>query len=169
MSIFFGILYTFISRWFYAQKDTVTPLVVSVFAIVCNVVLVYLLAQPSSYNIAGLALAQSIVATGQVVVLGAIMVLRDHQLLDPEFWGGVVRIISVGGFTLIAGYIMVVLYPLEVGDKGFFTLGGKLLLIASVVLATHIVISWLFGLEEVRPLFDRLKRLVIKPVQIDIY
>jgi len=169
MAILFGTLYTFISRWFYAQKDTVTPLVVSIFAIVCNIVLVYLLSQPSSYNIAGLALAQSIVATGQVLILGTIMVLRDHQLLDPEFWGGCVRIISVGGFTLIAGYIMVVLYPLEVGDKGFFTLGGKLILIASVVLATHVVISWLFGLEEVRPLFDKLKRLVIKPVQIDIY
>lgn len=168
LTILFGTLYTFISRWFYAQKDTVTPLVVSIFAIIGNIVLVYLLAQPSSYSIAGLALAQSIVMTGQVVALVTVMMLRDRHLFDPEFWGGCVRIVSVGGFTLIAGYIMVVLYPLEVTDKGFFTLGGKLLMIALVVFTTHILVSRLFGLEEVRPVFERLKRVAIKPVQIDI-
>jgi len=168
LTILFGTLYTLVSRWFYAQKDTVTPLIVSIFAIICNIVLVYFLAQPSSYNIAGLALAQSIVMTGQVVALVIIMMLRDHQLFDPEFWSGCVRIISVGGFTLIAGYIMVVLYPLEVTDKGFFTLGGKLLLVTLVVFTTHILVSRLFGLEEVRPVFERIKRLAIKPVHIDV-
>jgi hypothetical protein len=37
------------------------------------------------------------------------------------------------------------------------------------VLAVHVAVSALFGLEEVRPLFDRLKRIIIKPVQIDVY
>ena len=78
------------------------------------------------------------------------------------------RLLSVGGFTLIAGYIMVVLYPLEITDKGFFTLGGKLLMVTLVVFATHILVSRLFGLEEVRPVFERIKRLAIKPVHIDI-
>lgn len=168
VAIFFGVLYTLISRWFYAQKDTWTPLIVSIFAIGFNIVLVWQLARPDSYGVAGLALAQSIVALTQVVILSAIMLVRDHRLFDGEFWGSIVRIISVSGFTLTAGIIMLSIYPLEASDKGFFTLGGKLLLITSIVFATHIGLSWIFGLDEVKPLFDRLKRLIIKSVPIDI-
>ena len=168
-AIFFGTLYTFISRWFYAQKDTWTPLIVSIFAIATNILLVYLLAQPSAYGIAGLALAQSFVVMAQVLALSVIMVVRDHHLFDPAFFGGCVRIVSVSGFTLIAGYIIVTLYPLEVTDRGFFTLGGKLLLITLVVFATHVALSRFFGLEEVRPLFERLKKLIVKPVRFDVY
>lgn len=168
-AIFFGTIYTIISRWFYSQKDTKTPLVVSIFVILLNIALVYTFARPDSYSIAGLAMAQSIVAMVQVTILSTIMLIRDHQLFDREFLGGCARIVSVSGFSLIAGYIMVSIYPLESTDRGFITLGGKLLMIALVVFATHIGISSLFGLEEVHPLFDRVKRFIIKPAHIDIY
>src|SRR6185312_12142393 len=39
VAIFFRIVYSIISRWFYAQKDTKTPLFVSIFTIGLNVVL----------------------------------------------------------------------------------------------------------------------------------
>ena len=168
-AIFFGVIYTLTSRWFYSQKDTKTPLIVSIFAITLNIVLVYMLAQPTSYGIAGLAMSQSIVAVVQVALLWTIMLIRDHQLFDGEFWSACARIISVSGFSLIAGYVAVSVYPLEATDRGIITLGGKLLVIGLVVLATHIGVSWLFGLEEVRPLFDRIKRIAIKPVRIDVY
>lgn len=166
-AIFFGTLYTLISRWFYAQKDTRTPLVVSIGAIVLDIILLSWLARPSSYSIAGLAMTQSLVAMFEVLVLFTVMLARDHKLFDGQFWGACARIVSVSGFSLIAGYIMVSLYPLGLNDRGFITLGGKLLLIAGVVLGTHVGLSALFGLEEVRPLFDRLKRIIIKPVHID--
>ena len=166
LAIFFGTIYTLISRWFYAQKDTKTPLFVSIFAIILNVTLVALMARPSTYGIAGLALAQSIVMTVQVIILFAIMLIRDTRLFDRAFWSGCARILSVSGFSLMAGYIMLSIFPLGVNDRGFITLGGKLLFITVVVLGTHITISFLFGLEEVRPLFSRLKRLVVKPVRL---
>ena len=169
VAIFFGTVYTIISRWFYAQKDTKTPLIVSVFVIALNILLVYSLAQPSSYSIAGLALAQSIVAMVQVVILSTIMLVRDHKLFDREFLGGCARIISVSGFSLMAGYVMVTLYPLSLTDRGIITLGGKLLLISLVVFGVHIAMSALFGLDEVRPLLSRLRRLVTRPVQIDTF
>lgn len=168
-AIVFGTIYTLISRWFYSQKDTRTPLVVSVIAIGLNIVLVYMLARPDSYGIAGLAMAQSIAATLQVIILTAIMLVRDRQLFDWDFWSGCARIISVGGFTLLAGFAVISFYPLEVTDKGIFTLGGKLILISLVIFSVHVGLSALFGLEEVRPLFERAKRLVIKPVHIDVY
>ena len=171
-AIFFGTLYTLVSRWFYSQKDTKTPLVVSIFAISLNVLLVYELASKTAYGIAGLAMAQSLVMMGQVAALMLIMLVRDHHLLNGAFWGGVARTISVSGFSLMAGYIMVSIYPLGLNDRGFITLGGKLLIIALVVFVTHIFVSSLFGLEEVRPLFRRsrhlINRLVNKPIRIDI-
>jgi putative peptidoglycan lipid II flippase len=167
LAIFFRIMYAFISRWFYAQKDTKTPLFVSVFTIGFNVVLAYYLSRPSSYGVAGLALAQSIVAMTEVVILFVIMISRDHKLLDPTFWGGILRILSVAGFSVIAGYIMISLYPLGAYDRGFITLGTKLLLIALVTFGVHIAVSALFGVEEVKPLLTRAKKLAFKPLKIE--
>src|SRR5581483_6406841 len=101
--------------------DTKTPLTVSVFAIVLDVLLMYLLARPTSYGIAGLALAQSFVAVFEVVILTTIMFIRDHRLLDRDFFGACARIVSVGGFSLTAGYIMITFYPLGLHDRGFIT------------------------------------------------
>ncbi len=168
IAIFFGTIYTLVSRWFYAQKDTKTPLFVSVFAIALNITLVSIMARPNSYGIAGLAMAQSIVIMAEVVALFVIMLIRDSRLFDREFWGGIARIVSVSGFSLMAGYIMLSFLPLGINDRGFITLGGKLLFISAVVVATHIAVSFLFGVEEVRPLLNRLKRLVVKPVQIEL-
>lgn len=165
--IFFTTLYTIISRWFYAHKDTVTPLIVSVFTILLDFILVYTWARQNTYGIAGLALAQSCAAMMEVIVLTVIMIVRDPQLFDREFWGGVGRSVSVTGFSVIAGIIMITLLPLGINDKGFLLLGSKLSLIVGVVMAVHIGISWLFGLEEVRPIFRILKKIALKPIRVE--
>lgn len=167
LAILFRIIYAIISRWFYAQKDTVTPLIVSLIAIALNIFLAITLARPSAYGVAGLALAQSIVAVFEVFVLSGVMLMRDRKLFDAAFWGGLLRIISVTGFTVVAGFIMISLYPLSLADKGFFTLGSKLLLITAVTFAVHTIVSAVFGLEEVRPIFSRLRKLMLKPVKLD--
>jgi peptidoglycan biosynthesis protein MviN/MurJ (putative lipid II flippase) len=159
-------MYTIISRWYYAQKDTRTPLFVSLFTIALNVFLAVTLSRPSTYGVVGLALAQSIVAMVEVFILFTIMVLRDHKLLDMDFFGGLGRIVSVTGFTVVAGSTMAALFPLGVNDRGITTLGTKLFFIALIVGAVHVGISALFGLEEVEPLFRRIKQLVLKPISI---
>jgi peptidoglycan biosynthesis protein MviN/MurJ (putative lipid II flippase) len=158
------------SRWFYAQKDTKTPLFVSLFTIALNVFLAITLARPAprGYGVAGLALAQSIVAMVEVFILSTIMLKRDHRLFDAQFWGGVWRIISVSGFSVVAAFIMISIYPLGINDRGILTLGSKLAFISLVTFAVHVAVSALFGLEEVRPIFERLRRLVLKPVKFDI-
>jgi putative peptidoglycan lipid II flippase len=166
VAIFFRTLYTLISRWFYAQKDTKTPLFISIFTISLNIILVYFLSKPANYGVAGLAIAQSVVAMVEVMILMTVMVIRDHQLLDGVFWGGVLRIFSVTGFSMIAGYIAVSFYPLGAQDRGFITLGAKFGFIALAVFVTHIAVSALFGLEEVRPLLHRLRRIILKPIRI---
>ncbi len=166
LAIFFRIIYAIISRWFYAQKDTRTPLFVSIFTILLNIVLAFTLSRPSKYGVAGLALAQSIVAMVEVFILSAIMLYRDHKLFDDEFRSGVWRIISVTGFSVVAAFIMISIYPLGINDRGIITLGSKLIFIASVTYMVHIAVSALFDLEEVRPIFDRVRKIVLKPVKL---
>ena len=165
-AIFFRIVYAIMSRWFYAQKDTKTPLFVSVFTIGLNVFLAWKLSQPSAYAVPGLALAQTIVAGVEVVILTTIMLIRDRGLFNAAFWGGIVRTISVTGFSVVAGFIMISFYPLGALDTGLITLGGKVLLIGSVIFGVHFGMSALFGLEEVRPFIYRVRKLILKPIKI---
>lgn len=168
VAILFRIIYAIVSRWFYAQKDTVTPLIVSVFTIGLNIWLAYVLSRESAYGIAGLALAQSIIALLEVLILGIIMLYRDRKLFDLEFWGGIWRIISVTGFSMLAGSLMVGLYPLGINDDGF-TVTAKLAFITIVTFGVHVGLSSVFGLEEVQPFFRRVKKvakLVLKPIRL---
>ena len=166
-AIFFRIVYSLMSRWFYAQKDTKTPLFVSLFTIALNITLAYILARPTMYGVAGLALAQSIVAAVEVVILSIIMLIRDPKLFDATFWSGILRIISVSGFTVVAAAIMLSLFPLLLVDSGILTLGTKLVFIAAVTFSVHVAVSALFGLEEVKPIFRRARKIILKPIKID--
>jgi putative peptidoglycan lipid II flippase len=165
-AIFFRTIYSLISRWFYSQKDTRTPLFVSLFAIVLNIYLAFSLVAQSG-DVSSLAIAQSIVAGAEVIILVAIMLRRDRRLFDAEFWGGVSRILSVTGFTILVTYIMVTIIPLAATDRGFFKLSFKLLAIIIPTFVIHIWLSAIFGLEEVRPVIDKLRKIVLKPVPIE--
>lgn len=166
VAIFFRTIYTLVSRWYYAQKDTKTPLFVSVFTIALNICLAILWARPGSYGIAGLAMAQSVVAMVEVAILFFIMIIRDHKLLDAVFWGACMRIVSVSGFSLVAGFVMVTIFPLNANDRGFLRLGAKFTVIGGVTFLTHVLVSGLFGLEEARPIFRFIKRVALHPIKI---
>lgn len=168
-AILFRTLYTIVSRWFYSHKDTKTPLFVSLLAIGLNIYLAYTLARPAldgGYGIAGLAIAQTIVATVEVFILMLIISWRDHHILNREFWSGITKVLSVTGFTIITAYTMVQIFPLLVTDRGFLTLGTKLMLIVIPTAIVHILISSILGLEEVRPVLRKLRQLVFRPVRI---
>ncbi len=165
-AILFRAIYALISRWFYAQKDTKTPLFVSLFAIGLNIVLAYGWSKPHSYGISGLAMAQSVVAAAEVIILVVVMLIRDRQLFNRYFWGGVLRIMSVTGFSVLAAFIMISLLPLHVDDKGFVTLGAKVGVITLVTFSVHVGISLVFGLEEARPVVERTKQFILRPIRL---
>lgn len=165
-AILFRTMYTLISRWFYAQKDTRTPLYISLVAIGLNIVLAYLLSRPTAYDVAGLAIAQSIVAAVEVFILFLIMLIRDHKLLDGYFLDGMFRMLSVSGFTISASYIMISYLPLESSDRGFIQLGTKLAAISAVTFIAHLLMSFLFGLNEAREIVRRLRILITAQIRI---
>jgi len=168
-AIIFRTLYALISRYFYSQKDTRTPLFVSLFTIALNIYLAFNLAKPrdaGGYGIAGLAIAQSIVAAVEVLILLIIMLWRDRHLFSAQFWGGIVRILSVTGFTSITAYTMKSLVPLFASDRGFVTLSSKLILIIVPTFVVHFAISSLFGLEEAQPVASKIRQIALKPVRV---
>ena len=164
-TIFFRVIYAIVSRWFYAQKDSKTPLFVSVFTIALNIVLATYLARPSAYSVAGLAMAQSIVAAVEVIILFGIMLIRDRGLFNMQFWGAIVRIVSVAGFSVLTAYTMISWLPLSSNDVGF-TLGIKLACIAGITMIVHVCVSGLFGLDEARPIFKWIRRVLLRPIRI---
>lgn len=166
VAIFFRTIYAIVSRWFYAQKDSRTPLFVSVFTIALNICLAAYLSRPQRYGVAGLAMAQSIVAAVEVLILSTIMLFRDRGLFNARFWGGILRIVSVSGFSLLTALIAVSYLPLGLNDVGLATLGTKLMWIAGTTFLVHILISGLFGLDEARPVFVWAKRLVSRPIRL---
>lgn len=165
-AILFRTIYTLVSRWFYSQKDTRTPLFVSIFAIALNVVLAYLLSRPTSYGVEGLALAQSIVAAAEVLLLGMVMVTRDRKLISSYFWDGVFRMLAATGFTVIAAYVMLSIFPLESSDKGFVLLGTKLISISAIILLVHFLASLLFGVYEAKGAARWLRKFVTSTIRI---
>jgi putative peptidoglycan lipid II flippase len=166
VAIFARIMYTIISRYFYAQKDTATPLFVSLFVIALNIVLVYNLSKPSSYGLAGLALAQSIAAAVEVIVLVGIMFIRDRYIANRDFWSAILKIVSVTGFSVVTAFIMISLFPLNINDKGFATLGVKFGLIAGVTMLVHIGVSALFDLNEAKIVIRKARQIILRPVKI---
>jgi putative peptidoglycan lipid II flippase len=164
-AIIFRTIYTIVSRYFYAQKDTKTPLYVSLFAIALNIYLAFTLAR--TYGLTGLAMAQSIVAAAEVFILLVILVWHDHYLFTREFLSDVTRTLSVTGFTILTTYIMAsYVVPFSAADKGFITLGTKLFFIVVPTFVVHFAISSLFDLEEVRPVIRKLRAFTLKPVRI---
>ncbi len=165
-AIFFRSVYSMISRWFYAQKDTKTPLIVSLVSIAFGVTLAYFLSKPTAYGLIGLAAAQSIVSAVEVLILLGIMIKRDNKLLDPYFWRGVARILSVSGFTIMAAFLMVGLFPLTKTDTGFVTLGTKLSSITLVTLIVHIAVSAIFDLDEAQVIVEKVKQFILRPIKL---
>ncbi len=165
-AILFRMIYMMFSRYFYAHKDTATPLIVSLFAIALNIALVFSLARPTVYGAAGLAIAQSIVAASEVLILFLVIVWRDRHLFNKQFWGSIMRIVSVTGFTMVATYLIVAILPLNRADRGFFALGFKLGGIVSVTMIVHVATSMLFGLEEATAFLKRIRDFAFKTVRI---
>ncbi|MCA9347605.1 virulence factor MviN [Candidatus Saccharibacteria bacterium] len=165
VAILFRTLYAAVSRWFYAQKDTRTPLYVSLFSIGLNIFLAYNLSKPGAYGVVGLAMTQSIVAFLEVVVLLTIMSIRDHKLFERNFVGAVIKILSTAGITIIVASLMVAILPLDSNDRGL-TLTAKLSIISGITILSHVLFSWVMRLDEVKPVVDKLKKLTLRPLKI---
>ena len=164
-AIFFRSLFHLISRTYYAQQDTKTPLYISLGAVALNITLAVVLSRPSHYGIFGLAMAQSITALFEVLILFTVMSRRLPGLWDVAFLRRIVVMIPAAAVTAAITYLFVaVLLPLQAADAGFFTLAPKFGLIVMVSLASYVLASYLFGVKEAKPVMERVGDIVFKPL-----
>lgn len=147
-----------LARGFYAHKDTKTPLVVTVIAVIINVFLSYYFVLQLKLPIFFLAAAFSISNILAAIVL---FFLLDHKIKLPK-----VEIISTAIKIFIATLIMgVALYvPIKLLDQLVFdtTKTINLLLltgIASVAgLTTYIFFTWIFAIHEAQYIIEVIKK-----------
>ena len=165
VAIFFRIIYTIISRYFYAHKDTKTPLYVSLFVIALNVFLAYTLSKPSAYGVAGLAIAQSIVALTEVMILVAIMIQRDRKLFTGDFVQAITRMIAITGFSAFATYVAIQFFPLLQTDTGF-VLMIKLGIITSITFMVHTAMSYVFDMPEARAVVQKVRTMALAVIKV---
>lgn len=165
VAIFFRTIYSIISRFYYAQKDTITPLVVSIFTIITNVFLAYELSRPNVFGVVGLAIAQSIVATLEVLAMVIIMMIRNKNLITRDFVKSLVWILSASGFTLLATYVLVYAFPLNSSDRGV-AIFAKVSLIGIAAMTTHVVVSWFMKISEAKPVIEKIRKYVLRPIKI---
>jgi len=168
LAVLFRSIFHIMSRGFYAQQDTKTPLYISVVAIAVNVFLAVWLTRPGAYGIEGLAIAYSITAVLEVFILGTVLSRRlGGGLFTLPFARSVARMVSAAGFSAFATYVFIAfLLPLRATDAGFFVLVPKFILIITVGLLTYLLFSYIFGVRESIPVVDRIKNTLFKPISI---
>ena len=168
VAMFFRAMFHLVSRSFYAQKDTRTPLIVSMYAIGLNVILAIYLVLPlgADLGINGLAIAQSVVAVIEVVILLAIMHRRHDGLFTFDLIGVFVRMATATLASGLVMYGMLALFPLRASDVGFFTIVPKFGLIVSTTLASYVLFSYVLRLKETKPVVNRLVGILFKPIKI---
>jgi putative peptidoglycan lipid II flippase len=168
IAILFRSIFHLGSRSFYAQQDTRTPLYISLGAIALNISLAVWFVMGLQMEVYGLAAAAAISAFIEVVVLFSILSWRVRGLFDSSFVHGVLRMVSATGLMFVVTYIMIKTFNLTHVGESFFQLLPPFTLIVAVSLGSYLLMSYAFGIEEVKPIMKRFKELAfskVKPVQ----
>jgi putative peptidoglycan lipid II flippase len=168
VAMFFRAIFHLLSRSFYAQKDTRTPLIVSVYAIGLNVFLAIFLVLPVGLGlgISGLAIAQSVAAVVEVTILTLILQKRlDHIFTKDLIWD-VFKMFVAATLSSLLMYFMIQLLPLRATDVGFFALVPKFVTIVLATLIGYIAISYALRLKEPKPVVDKIMRIIFRPIKI---
>ena len=161
IAILFRSVYYIAARSFYAQQDTKTPLYISFFSIGVNILLAIWFTTSLDMGAFGLALAQSVMAAIEVVILFAIMSIRFPNIFNVDFWHTLWRMAAATGMMAIISYCMVLLFPLQAGDdSSFYFTFPKFVLIVAVSLSAYVLFSRMLKLSEAEPIIKSLRKLI---------
>jgi len=169
VAMFFRAIFHLVSRSFYAHKDTRTPLIVSIYAIGLNVFLAIFLVLPIGLGlgIAGLAIAQSVVAVVEVTILLSIMQKRHQKLFTLDLISVFARMLLAAVMSAFLMYGLIILFPLRATDVGFFALVPKFGVIVAATLIGYVLLSYLFRLGEPKPVVERALKIIFRPIKIN--
>lgn len=160
VAIVFRSIYHIASRSFYAQKDTKTPLYISIFTISLNVVLAVLLSQNFNMGIFGLAIAQSLVAVVEVAILFSIMARRIPKLFDAKFMKAMIRIAVATGSMAVVTILSLAFIGPAIPDQGFYILFPKFVIVSLISFVAYVYCGRAFKLEEAEHVYKKTRELV---------
>jgi putative peptidoglycan lipid II flippase len=162
--VVFQALFFLVSRVFYAMQDTKTPLYTSLAALIFNVGLSLVLSE--WYGVIGLAMAQSLIAALETLLLIWILEKRMGQIGLAEIWRGLSRMLIAGGVMATVVYFMVRALPLYKADAGFFVVGPKFTMIVGVAAIAYLVPCYMLNLREARQIWRKLREQMLRPLNL---
>ena len=165
VAILFRTIYHIAARSFYAQQDTKTPLYISLVSISLNIALAVWMTMYLNMGPYGLALAQSIVAFVEVMILFAVMSRRIPKLFDAVFIHAIARMVSATGFMAIVSYFSVATLQLAITDQSFLATFPKFALITIISFGAYLWFSSILKLEEPRPVIKTMSKLLFGRVR----
>lgn len=160
VAILFRTIYHIAARSFYAQQDTKTPLYVSIFAIILNIILAVSFTSVFGMGVYGLAWAQSIVAVVEVVILCGILAVRIPNLFNQQFTNAIMRMVAASACTGLIAYFLVQVFQLQSNDQSFFATFPKFAIIASLSMLSYILISQRLSISEATPVINRISAML---------
>jgi len=141
-----------VARMYYAQQDTLTPLAFNAAAMVLNITLAALLVGPLAH--AGLALANSIAVTAEVLLALAILRRRLGGPGSGDLASAVTKSALASAVMGVAIWLTLALLPdsLAAGPlAGPFVAGLLTVSVgAAVGLAVYLAVGWWVGIAEIR-------------------
>src|SRR3989344_521767 len=149
-------------RAFYAMHDTKTPLIIGLVGAVFNVLFSILAVKLWGWGILGIALAISLTAIGEMVILTTILVFKifPDKKIPIEAWLSLGKMAIIG---IITGFGLWL--PMRLLDQYIFDTTRTLpLLFLSIItsgigMTLYLTLSWLFKISQLSAVFGLFRRL----------
>jgi putative peptidoglycan lipid II flippase len=148
------------ARSFYAQQNTKTPLIISLFSIIISVACAIVFTMVLDWGAYGLALAQVIWAVLEVSALLITKSRKIDKLFTVGFAIAVLKMMIAAVLTGVLCYFLVKTRDLGFVDQTMMTVLPKLLIIMVTSFTAYLALSKLFGLEEVNPILKAIKKVL---------
>lgn len=164
IAIFCSSCFHIASRGFYARQDTKTPFTISVITFIVQSAVMFGLFK-LGFGPEGLAYA---VSFGTVFELTGLLIFQnramDHKLFNADFWSAIIRIAISAAVGGVVCYIMTRLIPLRAANNSFFSTFPKFCIITAVGGAAYLLMCVILRVEEVKPVFAYLKRILFRNI-----
>lgn len=164
LTIFAHSIFHIASRGFYAKQDTKTPFLVSIIAVGLTIALCIVFTLLGC-GPEGLGWAQSIGAVLEIIILlGSLQKRSDNKLFDHDFWRGIGKMFFATAISGCVAYSMTKFFPLMATDDSLFVTLPKFCLITAASIIAYILAGYFLNIEQVKPIFERLKKILFKNV-----
>lgn len=162
ISIIANSIFHIVARGFYAHQDTKTPFYVSIITVGLTIALAIIFSI-LGLGVEGLGWAQSVGTMLEIVILIILLQKRSqHKLLDQQFWKNTMRTIFATGITGCVAYSLTKFFPFLASDDSIFMVFPKFCVITAGSLITYIIAGYFLNLEQVEPIIQRLKKILLK-------